>query len=626
MKEIAYSRFMSASVSAPEANEAIAGAILEKAPAAGPGLTPGQERANKIRAGLYGDGVSADNLLEEIAGSEVSKTDGKAVGERIDKIFDTDADKDLARAFDAFTRKLIDEGYDGLDAIEKLGASGKVLEALGSSGETIANILNGLTPAEKNAIAEEILKNPDLILHVKAVYGDMAAGIAPDAVTVEEDTRLRDEEEKVFRAERDARKAEDKMNKIHRQIQDSYKLVDRYTSTTSEIDPVTGATIEHGDKRIALETATSAVDTISTDPKYVDQQEQEVREYTAEIDDLVAALKVKGVTDVALKNGRLDDLRRFRREANERIALYNKAVKDRNDLIAERDGLPDKIKELEDQRDTASDEAVEKVKAHHAADAEFQKLQLEIAEAQRTRVESHTEAQKQLLDNLENVLYKATKDWLKDYVGAAQGVNDEIDEKEASEAKDKFKKGVLDQMKTRYKNKEGKFKKRSKAAEGDFDMLIDESLGPKTVLTEYMMRAGYEVEDPPGSGNMVLSPEGAEKMKDEAFVKEMTDKLTVRIVREKMKNGKLNKAELLAIEENDEIKAALTKAIEEEDHYKHRIAELKAKGIIPKDFGDHLKTVAEKKSFWLIFMTVALGLPGFMAGRAVLKGGGASAH
>ena len=111
MKEIAYSRFMSASISAPEANEAIAGAILEKAPAAGPGLTPGQERANKIRAGLYGDGVPADNLLEEIAGSEVSKTDGKAVGERIDKIFDTDADKDLARAFDAFTRKLIDKYY-----------------------------------------------------------------------------------------------------------------------------------------------------------------------------------------------------------------------------------------------------------------------------------------------------------------------------------------------------------------------------------------------------------------------------------------------------------------------------------------------------------------------------------
>jgi len=624
MKEIAYSRFMSASVSAPEANEAIAHAVIKPELAAGPGLTPVDTQANKIRVGLYGDGAPPRSILEEVAASDAKKTDGKAMGERIDKTFDADADKDLARAFDAFTRKLIDEGYDDLDAVEKLGASGKVLEALGSSGETIANILNGLTPAEKNAIAEEILKNPDFIAHAKAVHGDVEKGVDGAGATAAEDAKLEELEEARYQAERARNKAARKRGETDRRIRDARKLEDRYSNTTAGIDPSTG--LEYGDKRIELEAASSAVDAISTDPKYADQLTVDVQGYKKQITDLEAMGYVGAAHVVDARRRQIEQLKRDQSEAERKISEYNTAVDKRDKLIAERDSLPTKIEQLEEDLDQADEEVRTKEKAYSLADTNFQEEELRIAEAQRTHVESRTEAQKQLLDNLENVLYKATKDWLKDYVGAAQGVNDEIDEKEASEAKDKFKKGVLDQMKTRYKNKEGKFKKRSKAAEGDFDMLIDESLGPKTVLTEYLMRAGYEVEDPPGSGNMVLSPEGAEKMKEEAFVKEMTDKLTVRIVREKMKNGKLNKAELLAIEENDEIKAALTKAIEEEDHYKHRIAELKAKGIIPKDFGDHLKTVAEKKSFWLIFMTVALGLPGFMAGRAVLKGGGASAH
>lgn len=612
---------MSASISAPEANEAMASAILEKAHATGPGLTPGQERANKLKTALYGDGTPTREITEAIGASKAEKIDGKAMEGRIDKAFDDDADKYLARAFDAFSRKLIDEGYDALDAVEKIGASGKVLEGLISSDEALSSILNGRTPAEKNAIAEEILRNPDFISHAKAVYEDLARGVDTDATTPTEDARLRDEEEKAFRVERDARKAEDKMNKIHRQIQDSYKLADRYTNTATGIDPSTG--LEYGDKRIALEAAANAVDAISTDPKYVDQQEQEVREYTAEIDDLVAALKVKGVTDVATKNGRLDDLRRFRREANERIAVYNKAVKDRNDLIAERDGLPDKIKELEDQRDTASDEAVEKVKAYHAADAEFQKLQLEIAEAQRTRAESRTEA----LDNLENVLFNATKAWVKKRSKAAKEANDNLDEEEARKTNDAFEKAVLDQMNTRYKNKEGKFKKRSKAAEGDFDMLTDETLGPKSVLAEYLMRAGYEVEDPPASGNMVLSPEGAEKMKDKDFVKKMTDKLTVRIIRERMANGKLSEADFHLISENPEIKAALTKALGEREHDSHEIAELKAQGVIPKNWKDHINTVTGKKSLMLLLLALFGGVPGFLVGRVVLKDAwGASAH
>ena len=181
-------------------------------------------------------------------------------------------------------------------------------------------------------------------------------------------------------------------------------------------------------------------------------------------------------------------------------------------------------------------------------------------------------------------------------------------------------------MKTRYKNREGKFKKRSKAAEGDFDLLTDATGGPKAVLTEYLMRAGYEVEDPPGSGNMVLSTEGAEKMKDDPFVKKMTGELSIKILREKMKNGKLNKAELLAIEDNKEISEALVKAMEEDEHYKHKIAELKAKGIIPKDLRDHLKTVAGKKSLWLLLMIAFGGIPGFIIGRQVLKGAGEGGH
>ena len=615
---------MSASISAPEANEAIAHAVIKPELATGPGLTSVDTQANKIRARMYGDGTPPSSILEELAASDSKKTDGKAMGERIDKTFDTDADKDLARAFDAFTRKLIDEGYDGLDAVEKLGASGKVLEAFGSSGETIANILNGLTPAEKNAIAEEILKNPDLISHVKDVYENVEGGIATGEATAAEDARLEELEEARYQAERAKNKATRKRGEINRKIQDARILDDRYSNTTAGIDPTTG--LEYGDKRIALEAAAVAVEAISTDPKYADQLTVDVQGYKKQITDLEAMGYVGAAHVVDARRRQIDQLKRDQNEAERKISEYNTAVDKRDKLIAERDSLPAKIEQLEEDLDNADEEVRDKDKAYTLADTNFQEEELRIAEAQRTRIESRTEAQKQLLDNLENVVSKATKNWLKDYAEAAQGVNDEIEVKKASEAKDKFKKGVLDQMKTRYKNKEGKFKKRSKAAEGDFDMLIDESLGPKTVLTEYLMRAGYEVEDPPGSGNMVLSAEGAEKMKDEAFVKEMTDKLTVRIVREKMKNGKLNKAELLAIEENDEIKAALTKAIEEEDHYKHRIAELKAKGIIPKDFGDHLKTVAEKKSFWLIFMTVALGLPGFMAGRAVLKGGGASAH
>ena len=624
MKEIAYSRFMSASISAPEANEAIAGAVLEKAPAAGPGLTPGQERANKIRAGLYGDGVPADNLLAEIAATDAEKTDGKAMEERIEKAFDSHADKDLALAFDEFTRKIIDEGYDALDPVEKIGASGRVLEAIGSCGENIANILNGLTPAEKNAIAEEILRNPDLISHVKAVYGDIAAGIAPDAVTAAEDARLEVQEEVRYQADRARNKATRKRGEVNRRLRDARKLEDRYSNTTAGIDPSTG--LEYGDKRIELESAAAAVDVISTDPKYADQLAVDVQGFKKEISDLEAMGMVGAAHVVSTRMDRIRQLKLDQGEAERKISEYNTAVERRDKLIAERDGLPAKIEQLDEELDNADDEVRRKEKEYSVEDAEYQKIELGIAEAQRTRAESRTEAQKQLLDNLENVLYKATKNWLKDYAEVAQGVNDEIDEKEAREANDKFEKGVLDQMKTRYKNKEGKFKKRSKAAEGDFDMLTDEALGPKSVLTEYLMRAGYEVEDPPGSGNMVLSAEGAEKMKDEAFVKKMTDKLTVRIVREKMKNGKLNKAELLAIEENDEIKAALAKAIEEDDHYKHRIAELKAKGIIPKDLKDHLKSAAGKKSLWLILMVAFGGIPGFMVGRAVLKESGASSH
>lgn len=612
MKEIAYSRFMSASPSAPEV---VVGAVLEKTPVAGPALTPEQQLSNQIRAGITKE-VPPRTILDKLRASKPEKTSGDPLQKRIDETFDTDADKDLARAFDVFSRKIIDDGYDTLDPVEKLGASGKVLEML-SSFEDTADYLNGLTPAEKNAIAEEILRDPDFIAKANDRYGEIAADKALDSANSADDDRLKIQEDVRYQAEKEARKAREEWDKLDRQVSASYKLVDRYSITESGIDPSTG--LEYGDKRIALQAAVEAVTAISPDVKYLEQQEQEVREYTAEIDDLVAALNIIGVTNVAVKNRRLDFLRTERRAANGRINAYNNAVKDRDALIAERDGLPDKIKELEGQKETAGGVLDQKAKAYHAADAEFQKLQLEIAEDQRTDAESRTKAQKKLLVDLENVLYDATQRWFEKGIEEAEAEYEKIQDKKAQETHDAFEKAVLNKMKTRYDKREGTIKKRSKAAEGDFDMLTDETLGPKAVLTEYLMRAGYEIEDPPGSGNMVLSPEGAEKMKDEAFVNKMTGELTVKIVREKLKNGKLNKAERLAIEDNKELSEALVTAMEEDEHYKHKIAELKAKGIIPKNLKDHMNTVTGKKSLMLLLLTIFGGVPGFLVGRVILK-------
>lgn len=584
--------------------DTLARAVIEKAPPPTAVLTPEQQAAKSIREKVAES--SPRSTLESLRGRRLAIDQGRIDQANVNNIGierNPDGSKKLdaveqkrlsdAKAYEVRTKDFLERGYAGISGVDQREIRTRVGQVLRAWPEADA-LLSSKTPAEQQALIEELMKDPKYSEKVRGVF-DASLGTTVPELPPELKTRLDEiQRQEASKNAENTRNASEKTN-VDTGLE---QFTDR--SATGGIK---------GAKLTELERITRDLPTLTAD---LDTKQEQLAGVGDQIKDLELSRRValQRGNDTTSIDAELTTKRSGARTLEREVRNTNNTIDRKAALEQERDGLQRRRQELEAERVKLQAELDGIVRQRIGAQADF-------ASARMTR-----EGQEQgFVDGLRNVFSESAYNYLEEKITASEEVQRQLIEEEKARTVDPAEKAILDGRLNRWEEKKtvGVFGKREvsklngKKIREDFsNVMADMDNGPKVIMKEMLIKGGMSAAD------------ADKKLADPAFVEKMQPQVMETLVTRRIQTGKLTEDDARRIIENPNWgKAVIDTAIQKRKDIRDALTELEGKGILRGGFAEWLrnKSGGSKLKFLLILLGIAaLGAgPAAMALKDALK-------
>jgi hypothetical protein len=587
---------------------AVPAAVLEKG-AAKAGAKPVEQAGAQIRAKMEGESPrSALESLREI--KAIAPLEQKAIDQKLKDSIGTeikpDGSKNLNTAEQArfdrakenakLAKDYLDKGYDQMSDVEKNRLRMPVMAVLNSWPEANA-VLSCVTPAEREQIVADILRNPAYMAKMKGSFEGVLAIDIQDLVTA-----AKEKHDQANDAEA-ANIKELTGNKT--EIQDNDTALEDYALKTGGVK---GKKLDELDKITAdvpkLNTEISGFETKRKDKK------DDVRRLTDSIKAAQTADPTKDVTglETQLATARTE-LHAIEAEINSR----QKQIGRKTELETEKASLEQKKVELEAKRVELETKKIQLESERIKAGAELASIQLDRASSEQDFV-----------DGLYDVFSDAAMEHIIAEGEKAETAQQALLAEAKKNAKDPAEVALLDQMQKRWdkdiKTLAGHGRKTTapnkEQIEADLGTLV--TAGPDAVISDMLAAGGMN------------PPEIKAKLADAEFMTKYRAEIAKRIITKRITTNSLTENEAAKIAESDWGTAAIQNAINKKAEIIRVIEQLQSKGAV-REGSDLLKIAKEHKGvlaggtsllmalLLLLFSPVAAGAVG-ATGAVIMTG------
>lgn len=538
--------------------ETIAHAVLEKAPVAPPPPGSSQEAAEKIRTTLSEKGPRS--ALEGLR--QRKPIEQRGIGEVIDQNIGTErnvdgskkrpAGSEIKRRFDeaqkyaTLSKDFLEKGYDGLNTAQK-GEVRQFAEQAMRAWPEADNLLSGMSPADRQAAIEAVLKAPEYTAKVRSIFEGAIdpSKILPDTVseirTKFDDIKRREEEIKAGRIRSDS-----ESNSIKAQL-DQFKTIGGIDG--SKLSELKNLERELPQLNIDLQSSRDRLETTSDLIKSLENLKT------------VATLRGEDITPIDQQvTLRRQDQRTFRRDIEETNGKINR----KSALEQERETLEQKRQQLEGERTHLEEELKSLTQERIGAQADLASAQL-----------THNSQEQDFVDSLKNVFSEGTMQYLESKITEAEEVQRQLIEEEKARTVDPAEKAILDSLLSRWEKTKtiGILGKRTiselnrEKIKKDFGNLM--TGGPNQVMRDILIEEGG-----------MLAFEADAKLNDPAFVEKMQPKLVERLITRRIQTGKLTEDDARRIIESDWGKGMIDNAINNRKVISDALEKLGEKGVL----------------------------------------------
>lgn len=519
---------------ATQTAEVIARSFTPEAGVPGAILTPEQQKnqdaATVLRQRLAAtpeDPLAALRPVEEKKRITVDISAGLEMRFGIDGIRDPSSSTRLDRARDEMDlpRRLTEDGFEALPFLDQQLAKGIVTVELNRRPA-----FKSLTDAERSAIAEEILKNPD---H-RDRLGELLSGRLNPKEPIEA-------EEKVKTAQEERRQAEEALlQKIDELTQTEADRI-RVGWELSEFDP--------GDPLMG----------ILPGRKYAELENLKTNEtfnggYIQRLEDY---LKTGGKTN--------DEIEQLKTQVADKVKTAGRgSIASPGELVAlhilDTQAELDRLKELADEQVRFKDQQVELQESMLDLQGEFVETQNARNETEKRLIEAETQKalqEESVVDGMRGLVAEATNVYLEEQIVKRYEERNKQIEAEKAATEDGDEKRLLGQIKTRWEIVEirrGKLRPpriNQRMVDADMAEVISGD-GPKAILEEMLLEG---VTDPQEVARI------QERLKDAAFAEKWGKRIAGEVIGARIMSGKLHEGEIRMILREDWGKEAVNLAI-----------------------------------------------------------------